>query len=73
MIRYRTNIRISRLFIECEVEVKTTTLDAWAKSENPSIIDLLWIDVQGAEKEVLEGAAELLKDVRTETVQNNSF
>lgn len=43
------------------ITVKTTMLDTWFQIENPQSIDLLWIDVQGAEKEVLAKAEKTLK------------
>jgi len=42
-------------------KVKTTTLDKFYKDKN---LDILWIDVQGAEKFILDGAKETLKKVR---------
>jgi len=44
-----------------EYNVVTTTLDEYYKN---SLIDLLWIDVQGAEKLVLLGASNILKTVK---------
>ncbi len=41
--------------------VQTTTLDAYYKNKE---IDILWIDVQGAEKFVLDGANETLEKVK---------
>jgi FkbM family methyltransferase len=42
------------------VEIETTTLDQFCKTENISNIDFLQIDVQGADLDVLEGAVTLL-------------
>ena len=48
-----------------KVKVNTIRLDTWYKSiKNLNLIDFLWIDVQGAEKEVLLGAIDVLKKVR---------
>lgn len=44
-----------------EYQVETTTLDEYYRG---TVLDLLWIDVQGAEKLVLLGATEVLKTVR---------
>lgn len=41
--------------------VETTTLDTYYKNKD---LDILWIDVQGAEKLVLEGAKETLKKIK---------
>lgn len=44
-----------------KVIVKTITLDEYYKNKE---LDILWIDVQGAEKYVLDGAIETLKKVK---------
>lgn len=44
------------------IEVKTIRLDNWAVKNNFKKIDLLWIDVQGSEKEVLKGARKILNN-----------
>lgn len=41
--------------------VETTTLDTFYKNKD---LDILWIDVQGAEKLVLQGAKETLKKIK---------
>lgn len=46
------------------IYVKTITLDDWAKQYFCTHIDLLWLDLQGAELAALKGAAQLLKTVR---------
>lgn len=47
------------------IQVQKTTLDTWILQSQISLpIDLLWIDVQGHEYYVLEGAKNLLKSVR---------
>lgn len=43
------------------VTVPATTLDAWAESQGLSHVDLLWLDLQGAELLVLEQGASLLR------------
>jgi FkbM family methyltransferase len=45
---------------ENTITVSTTTLDVWAAQNHIQDVDLIWIDVQGAEREVFNGAAELL-------------
>lgn len=43
-----------------EIEVKTISLDSWSVDYNIKKIDLIWIDVQGAEREVILGSKKLL-------------
>lgn len=44
------------------VKVKTVRLDTWAKENNIDRVDFAWIDVQGAEKEVVESFGVLRVD-----------
>ena len=46
------------------IKVKTIRLDTWVKERDIDSIDLLWIDVQGAEKEVLEGMRSIANRVK---------
>lgn len=47
-----------------EIKVKTIKIDTWARRNGIEYIDLLWVDVQGAEKEVFCGARESLKKIK---------
>jgi FkbM family methyltransferase len=47
-----------------EIKVKTTTLDVYTKINKINIIDLLKIDVQGAEVKVLNGAISTLETTK---------
>lgn len=47
-----------------EVIVDMVRIDSWCKENKIDTIDLLWMDVQGAEKIVLEGCGDYLKNVR---------
>jgi 2-O-methyltransferase len=42
------------------VEVEVTTLDKWCEENKIEHIDLLWTDVEGAEKRLIEGAKNTL-------------
>ena len=44
--------------------VECTTLDHWAVSRSLEAIDLLWVDVNGAEADFLEGATTMLPKTR---------
>lgn len=44
-----------------KIEVKTIKLDTWARENNVEFIDFLWVDVQGAERELIEGAVDAFK------------
>jgi FkbM family methyltransferase len=45
------------------IEVETIRADSWIENKNIELIDLIWIDVQGAEKEVIQGFGEILNIV----------
>jgi FkbM family methyltransferase len=53
---------------EGQVEVKTTSLDAYCAQAGVNHVDILKIDVQGAEWGVLQGARELLSSQRVALV-----
>lgn len=46
------------------IDVKTFTLDDWAKSEKVSRVDFLWLDMQGMEPSMLKASPEILKTVK---------
>ena len=46
------------------LEVATTTLDAWAVENNIDQVDLLWLDLDGAEYTVLKASPTLLKTAK---------
>jgi FkbM family methyltransferase len=46
------------------IKVETKRLDDWFNEEKLESIDFIWVDVQGAEKELIEGAKETLKKTR---------
>lgn len=47
-----------------QVKVKTITLDEYCLANNIDHIDFLWMDVQGAEGKVFEGAEKILRKTR---------
>lgn len=49
---------------ENQVEVAITTLDLFFEKYELSLVDFIWMDVQGAELDVIRGGAKALKSVR---------
>jgi FkbM family methyltransferase len=49
---------------EKQITVPITTLDAWSEQHQISKADFIWADVQGAESDLVEGAAQFLKSSR---------
>jgi 2-O-methyltransferase len=49
------------LTFDSSIEVKTIKLDTWIVENNINHIDFIWSDVQGAERDLIEGAANTLK------------
>lgn len=56
------NLR-GKLNIKSELEIKTTTLNQWKINENINCIDIVKIDVQGAELDILKSGSSILDDV----------
>ena len=50
--------------LEHPTYVEVTTLDTWAKENNISRIDFMWLDLEGNELEALKGGLEILKTVK---------
>ncbi len=46
------------------IKVKSETLDAWCDKHEINTIDFIWMDVQGAEGEVLRGGKNILSNTR---------
>ena len=46
------------------IEVTTIKLDTWIKKSGLNAVDIMWVDVQGAERLVIEGAANTLRMVK---------
>ena len=51
-------------FDDNTIEVKVTTIEAWAKHHNILFIDGMWLDMQGAELSTLRSAGEILETVQ---------
>jgi hypothetical protein len=49
---------------EQTISVETVSLDAWCQENNVYQIDFIWMDVQGAEIDVFNGAIQTLKNTR---------
>jgi len=58
------NTNRTDLNIHNKIIVKSIKLDNWCKKKDMDVIDFIWIDVQGAEKEVIEGAKNILPNVK---------
>lgn len=59
-----------------ESKVKCYKFDTYYNEVNPGIIDFIWSDIQGAEKELIEGGQEALSKTRylyTEYNQGDSY
>lgn len=50
--------------IQQEIKVQATTLDKWCKDNKKKQVDIMWVDVQGAELLVFKGAEKILKNTR---------
>lgn len=50
--------------VQNEIQVKANTLDKWCKEHKVKEVDIMWVDVQGAELLVFEGAKNILKNTR---------
>ena len=49
---------------DTDITVESVTLDTWTSREGLGTIDLIWADVQGAERDVIEGGAASLQRTR---------
>lgn len=51
-------------WVQKKISVESNTLDNWCAMNGVRCVDLIWMDVQGAELSVLKCASETLKDVK---------
>jgi FkbM family methyltransferase len=49
---------------ENKIEIKTMTLDTWCTQQQVDKIDFMWVDVQGAEVDLIRGAQAALRQTR---------
>ena len=49
---------------EKNIIIETKTLDTWRKEQGVEKIDFIWMDVQGAEIDVIQGGRNALKNTR---------
>ncbi|MEI8280700.1 MAG: FkbM family methyltransferase [Bacteroidota bacterium] len=50
--------------VQTEIQVQTETLDNWCDNNDISGVDIMWMDVQGSELKVLQGADKILKNTK---------
>lgn len=60
-------------YVQKEIEVKTITLKTFMSENDISTIDLLWMDIQGAELMALQGLGERLRDVKLMHIEVEFF
>ena len=60
----KSNAYYGQSLVQKEIKVQADTLDNWCVKKKISEIDIMWIDVQGAELLVFQGAEEILKNTR---------
>ncbi|WP_258104023.1 FkbM family methyltransferase [Marinoscillum sp. MHG1-6] len=53
-----------RISFDQRIEIEVDTIDQWAKRQGVDRIDLMWLDMQGAEHLALQGAEEMLSRVK---------
>ena len=59
-------------WIQKEIKVNVKTLDKWCDEMKIDAIDIIWIDVQGAELNAFQGAKEILKNTKTKSYWPNN-
>ena len=67
LLKFNDNLRNSYYtgpLVQKEIQVTADTLDSWCKKHKVVAVDIMWIDVQGAELLVFKGAEKILKNTR---------
>lgn len=59
----KERLKYSPLLFPRTTQVKTITLDTWAKKNQINRIDLLWLDTQGHELAILQAAPNILPNI----------
>jgi len=70
LLKASDNYKVEK-YVQKEVTVESTTLDAFVTEHKISQVDLLWMDVQGAELFALEGFGEKIKMVKLMHIEVN--
>lgn len=60
----KERLAVSPIIFPGTITVPTTTLDAWARDNDVSVVDFLWLDLQGHELAVMQHAQSLLPSVK---------
>jgi len=51
-------------WVQKEVQVEAVTLDSWCEQNSVPVVDLIWMDAQGSEGFILQGAKNTIKNVK---------
>jgi FkbM family methyltransferase len=51
-------------YVQTRISVQSITLEAWARRQGLAAIDVIWMDLQGAELRALMGLGRLLQEVK---------
>lgn len=54
----------NQTWVQKEIKTQVKTLDEWVNINNINFIDIIWIDVQGSELQVFEGAKNILQNTK---------
>ena len=63
LLRSNPEYPYERYYQDC-IKVPSTTIDAWARNNDMKQIDLVWIDLQGAELKAFTGMKDVLKNIK---------
>lgn len=63
LLKPKERLKVSPIRFNDPIEVNTISLDSWAQQKGIERIDFLWLDLQGYEIPVLQGAERLLPHI----------